>query len=43
MNDHEQNEIDSFYDLFVLISVAWPGLRTLILLMKTDNTSAKQT
>ena len=32
----EQNKIDSLYDEFVLISVAWPGLRTLILLMKND-------
>ena len=32
----EQNKIDSLYNEFVLISVAWPGLRTLILLMKND-------
>ena len=32
----EQNKIDSLYDEFVLISVAWPVLRTLILLMKND-------
>ena len=32
----EQNKIDSLYDEFVLISVAWPVLRTLVLLMKND-------